>query len=40
MILNDMDTWREALSKCHLSEAVMPTSRGYLIENVDAYNRI
>lgn len=35
-----MDTWRAALAKCHLSEAVMPTSRGYLIENVDAYNRI
>lgn len=35
-----MDTWRVALAKCHLSEAVMPTSRGYLIENVDAYNRI
>lgn len=40
MILNDMDMWRAALSKCHLSKAVMPTSRGYLIENVDAYNRI
>ena len=40
MIFNDMDTWRDALAKCNLSKAIMPTSRGYLIENVDAYNRI
>ena len=40
MIFNDMDQWREALSKCHLSESSMPTSRGYLVENVECYNKI
>lgn len=35
-----MDQWTEALSRCKLSEAVLPTSRGYLIENVECYNKI
>lgn len=40
MVQNDMDQWTEALSRCKLNEAVLPTSRGYLIENVECYNKI
>lgn len=37
---NDIDCWTNALSKCHLDTAILPTSRGYLIEHVDCYNKI
>lgn len=40
MIQNDMDLWSAALDKCNLSKAVLPTSRGYLIENVECYNKM
>ena len=40
MIFNDIDVWRNALKKCNLRESTMPTSRGYLIEDVDTYNKI
>ena len=40
MILNTFDEYRAALKKCHLSESVMPLKRGYLVENVDLYNKI
>lgn len=40
MIQTDMDRWTSALAKCRLDKAILPTSRGYLIENVDCYNKI
>jgi pilus assembly protein FimV len=40
MIFNDIDIYRKALKECHLERSVMPTSRGFLIEDVDSYNKI
>lgn len=39
-ILSEEEQYRAALSRCHLSESTMPISRGYLVENVDCYNKI
>jgi len=40
MILNEMDAYRAALRKCRLSESAMPLRRGYVVENVNTWNKV